>query len=149
MRSCKSLCTFFTTAHVITPTTNTFTSFLGYRPRRKRRFRDEKKSPGSIFRKGLIQGSRIRKLDAALGWPSQGLSASSARSLGTIRASIWMTASFPLGPNQGCWGGGRVSSWLLYSPGSDGLLKMSLNHSLDLEASLRSLETWEDARTPE
>lgn len=27
------------------------------------------------------------------------------------------------------------------SPGSDGLLKMSLNHPLDLEVSLRSLET--------
>lgn len=58
-----------------------------------------------------------------------------------------MTASFPLGPNQGCSGGCILQA--IDSPGSDGLLKMSLNHSLDLEASPRSLETWEDSRTPE
>jgi hypothetical protein len=51
---------------------------LAYRPRGERRFRDEKKKKVqevSVFRKGLIQGSRSRKLDTAHGWPYQGLSA--------------------------------------------------------------------------
>lgn len=104
----------------------------------------KKKSPGSIFRRGLIQGSRSRKLDTAHGWPSQGLST-------LVHQRPWDNKSLNLDDSKLSF---RTQSGLRFrgcihlaidSPGFDGLLKMSLNHSLDLEASLRSLETWEDS----
>lgn len=122
---------------------------MAYRPRGERRFRDEKKkkkSPGSIFRKGLIQRFRSRKLGTAHGWPSQGLSALAQR---TWDKSLSLDDSkFSFRTQTGLRFG--VCIFLaIDSSGSDGLLKMSLNHSMDLEVSLRSLETWEDSRTPE